>query len=248
MFLGDDARQTDLWGREKPLPLENGMQILDVGPAPLFFTGIDAALMRTQMSVQFEDATLASQFLKPQPNGLTLKSYFPQSIRGQVRIVVPETWRPSPKDIPFKVAPAETMYQQFEVTLQPNATTGRQLVRLDFDLTADRRYQFSIYRQMEVGLSDIFAEAFTRLNERGELEVEQRITNETDQVLSFKCYLYLPPPRKRMMMHVEDHGRGVDLKTYRIYNGEELLGKSLFLRAEEINGTRILNLDVIAQP
>jgi hypothetical protein len=51
-----------------------------------------------------------------------------------------------------------------------------------------------------------------------------------------------------MMMHVEDHGRGVDLKTYRIYNGEELLGKSLFLRAEEINGTRILNLDVIAQP
>jgi hypothetical protein len=248
MFLGDDARQTDLWGRESPLPLENGMQILQVGPTPLFFTGIDAALMRTQMSVQFEDATLASQFLKPQPNGLTLKSYFPQSIRGEARIVVPETWRPSPKDILFKVAPGETMYQQFEVTLQPNATTGRQLVRLDFDLTADRRYQFSIYRQMEVGLSDIFAEAFTRLNERGELEVEQRITNETDQVLSFKCYLYLPPPRKRMMMHVEDHGRGVDLKTYRIYNGEELLGKSLFLRAEEINGTRILNLDVIAQP
>jgi hypothetical protein len=248
MFLGDDARQIDLWGRENSLPLENGMQILQVGPAPLFYTDIDAALMRTQMSVQFENATLASQFLKPQPNGLKLTSHFPQSIRGQVRIVAPDTWRPSPKDILFKVAPAETMYQQFEVTLQPNATTGRQLVRLDFDLTADRRYQFSIYRQMEVGLSDIFAEAFTRLNERGELEVEQRITNETDEVMSFKCYLYLPPPRKRMMMHVEDHGRGVDLKTYRIYNGEELLGKALFLRAEEINGTRILNLEVIAQP
>jgi hypothetical protein len=248
MFLGDDVRQTDLWGRESPLPLEDGMQILQVGPAPLFYTGIDAALVRTQMSVQFEQATLASQFLKPQPNGLKLKNHFPQSIRGQVRIVAPDTWRPSPKDMLFKAAPAESMYQQFEVTLQPNATTGRQLVRLDFDLTADRRYQFSIYRQMEVGLSDIFAEAFTRLNERGELEVEQRITNETDEVLTFKCYLYLPPPRKRMMMHVEDHGRGVDLKTYRIYNGEELLGKTLFLRAEEINGTRILNLDVIAQP
>jgi hypothetical protein len=248
MFLGDDARQIDLWGRESPLPLENGMQILQVGPAPLFYTGIDAALMRTQMSVQFENAALASQFLKPQPNGLKLTSHFPQSIRGQVRIVAPDTWRPTPKDILFKVAPAETMYQQFEVTLQPNATTGRQLVRLDFDLTADRRYQFSIYRQMEVGLSDIFAEAFTRLNERGELEVEQRITNETDEVMSFKCYLYLPPPRKRMMMHVEDHGRGVDLKTYRIYNGEELLGKTMFIRAEEINGTRILNLEVTAQP
>jgi hypothetical protein len=248
MFLGDDARQIDLWGRQSPLPLEDGMQILQVGPVPLFFTEINAALMRTQMSVQFENAQLASQFLRPQANALTLKSHFPQSIRGRVRIVAPETWRPAPKEIAFKAAPAETMYQQFEVTLQPNATTGRQLVRLDFDLTADRRYQFSIYRQMEVGLSDIFAEAFTRLNERGELEVEQRITNETDEVMSFKCYLYLPPPRKRMMMHVEDHGRGVDLKTYRLYNGEELLGKTLFLRAEEINGTRILNLDVIAQP
>jgi hypothetical protein len=126
-------------------------------------------------------------------------------------------------------------------------TTGRQLLRLDFDVTADQRYQFSVYRQIEVGLSDIFLEAYTRLNENRELEVEQRLTNETDEVVSFKCYLY-PPNRKRVMMHVEDHGRGVDVRTFRLYDGESLLGQTLLLRAEEINGSRILNYRVVAQP
>ncbi|MEX2140045.1 MAG: hypothetical protein WD894_12340 [Pirellulales bacterium] len=247
LFLGEDARQIDLWGRETRLPMDKGVQTLQVGPTPIFVTQISAALMRTQMSVQFEHTKLASLFGQPQYNGVTFKSYFPQSIRGQVRIVTPGTWKVAPKDIDFKTAPGETMYQQFEVALPQDATTGRQLLRLDFDLTADSRYQFSIYRQLEVGLSDVYGEAFTRLNENGELEVEQRITNETDEVLSFKCYLY-PPDRKRLMMHVEDHGRGVDVKTFRLYDGEKLLNQTLFLRAVEINGPRILNYTVVAQP
>jgi hypothetical protein len=247
LFLGEDARQIDLWGCETAVPMEDGVQVLQVGPTPIFVTQISAALMRTQMSVQFENTKLASLFGQPQYNGVKLKSYFPQSIRGQVRIVTPGTWKVAPKDITFKTAPGETMYQQFEVALPQDATTGRQSMRLDFDLTADRRYRFSIYRQLEVGLSDVYGEAFTRLNENGELEVEQRITNETNEVLSFKCYLK-PPDRKRLMLHVEDHGRGVDVKTYRLYKGEDLLGKTLFLRAVEINGPRILNYSVVAQP
>jgi hypothetical protein len=247
LFLGEDARQIDLWGSETPVPMEDGVQVVEVGPKPVFITQISAALMRTQMSVQFENTKLASLFGQPQYNAVKFKSFFPQSIRGQVRIVTPGTWKVAPKDIAFKTAPGETMFQQFEVALPTDATTGRQLLRLDFDLTADRRYQFSIYRQLEVGLSDVFGEAFTRLNENGELEVEQRITNETDEVLSFKCYLYAPD-RKRLMLQVEDHGRGVDVKMFKVYNGETLLNKTLYLRAVEINGPRILNYTVVAQP
>jgi hypothetical protein len=40
----------------------------------------------------------------------------------------------------------------------------------------------------------------------------------------------------------------VDVKSFRLYNGEELLGKTLYLRAVEINGSRILNYSVVAQP
>ncbi len=221
--------------------------MIEVGRAPLFIKQVDPAIVRTQMSVAFDAAQLASQFGKPQTNGLSFKNYFPQSIRGSVRLITPEAWRVSPKDIPFKLAAGETSFQQCEITLQSTAATGRQVVRLDFDLSADRRYRFSVYRHMEVGLGDVFAEALTRVNERGQLEVEQRLTNETDETVSFKCYLYAPG-RKRMMMHVEDHGRGVDTKTFRLGSADDMIGKTLFLRAEEINGTRILNYSVIAQP
>jgi len=36
-------------------------------------------------------------------------------------------------------------------------------------------------------------------------------------------------------------GRGQDLKSYTIENGRELVGRQLWLRAEEIGGPRILN-------
>lgn len=246
MYLGEEARQLDLWGNQRPIQEENGQQVIPVGPLPTFISQVNAAVLRTQISVQMENTKLASLFGKPQANSLTLKNHFPQSIRGSVRILTPEAWRVTPRDMTFKLAAGETMYQQFEITLQTNAATGRQRVRLDFDISSDRRYQFSVYRQLEVGLSDIYGEAFTRLNERGDLEVEQRLTNETDEVVSFKCYLYAPG-RKRMLIHVEDHGRGVDVKTFRLYKGEELIGKDIFLRAEEIDGPRILNYKVKAQ-
>jgi hypothetical protein len=247
LSLGDDARQINVWGEESPVPRQNGDQVLRVGPTPVFVTHTSAPLMRTQMSVQFEHTELASLFGQPQYNAIKLRSHFLQSARGEARIVTPPTWKVAPKEISFKTAPGESMSQQFEIVLPPDATTGRQLLRLDFELMADRRYRFSVYRHLEIGLSDVYGEAFTRLNENGELEVEQRITNATNEVLSFKCYLY-PPDRKRLMLHVEDHGQGVDVRTYRLYNGEELLGKTLFLRAIEINGPRILNYSVVAQP
>jgi hypothetical protein len=253
LFLGEDVRQIDLWGRESAVRVEKGQQVIQVGATPIFVTGISAPLVRMQMDIQFENTKLASQFGKPQPNGIRLRSHFPQSIRGQVRVITPSDWSVPAQDIGFKCSPHEATFQQFEVTLGSNASTGRQLVRLDFDIMADRRYQFSVYRHMEVGLSDIYGEALTRLNEKGELEVEQRITNETDEIVSFKCYLYpgkdiTGKVRKRMMMHIEDHGRGVDVRTFRIQDGAGLLNQTLFLRAEEINGSRILNFNVLAQP
>ena len=80
-------------------------------------------------------------------------------------------------------------------------------------------------------------------------DVCQSITDlavETNAPVSFKCYLYVPG-RKRMTQFVEDHGRGVDIKTFRLTGGEALLGETLYLRAEEVNGSRILNYRVVVQ-
>ncbi len=51
-----------------------------------------------------------------------------------------------------------------------------------------------------------------------------------------------------MATQVLEHGRGNDVKLYRVPSGSELVGKTLWLRAEEINGRRILNYRFTAQP
>ncbi|MDZ4821193.1 MAG: hypothetical protein SGJ20_19710 [Planctomycetota bacterium] len=246
LLLGDEVQQVDLWGRSTVVPIVNGQQSFQVGELPIFLTHLNSALLQTQMSVRFENNRLPSLFGKPLPNGLTIRNAFGQSMRGQVRLDKPDVWRVSPKDMHLKISAGETLVQQLEFTLPINVATGRQTVRLDFDVTTDKRYQFSIYRQIEIGLSDIYAEATTRVNEKGDLEVEQRLTNETNAPVSFKCYLYVPG-RKRMTQFVEDHGRGVDIKTFRLTGGEALLGETLYLRAEEVNGSRILNYRVVVQ-
>ena len=169
-------------------------------------------------------------------------------------IVTPDTWlERSPKDIVLqKLArrddvsavrgDAAAQRRHRAATACGWTSTSRPIADTSSAFTGRWKWDFRTFT----------ARRYTRLNEKGELEVEQRITNETDEVLSFKCYLYPARPsrqrRKRMMMHVEDHGRGVDVKTFRIYDGDQLLGQTLFLRAEEVNGSRILNFNVIAQP
>ena len=181
------------------------------------------------------------------PMRLVLTNPFPNSASGTVRLVCPEQWRVVPCEISFKLAAGETRSFPFEVTLPFDASTGRQDVRLDFDISVDRRWQFSVYRSIDIGFDDVYIETNTRLNEQGELVVEQKLVNQTDQLVNFKCLLFAPD-RRRMVTQVLEQGKGSDLKTYRLPQGKELLGKTLWLCAEEMTGRRILNYRFVAQP
>ena len=132
------------------------------------------------------------------------------------------------------------------MTLPLDAVTGRQDICIEFDMMADRHYAFPVLRPVEVGTNDVYVKVSSRLNQRGELEVEQRLTNETDSVVSFKCYLYIPD-RLPVVTQVVELGRGIDTKTFRLPDGEELVGKAMLLRADEIGGQRIINYRFISQ-
>jgi hypothetical protein len=119
-------------------------------------------------------------------------------------------------------------------------------VRIDVHVNGDRPYQFSVYRYLEVGLGDIEIEVTSHLNVQGELEVEQKFTNHTTEPVSFKCMLFAPE-RRRLVAQIIRLGQAQETKTFRFPNGQQLIGKTLLLRAEEINGQRILNRRLVAQ-
>jgi hypothetical protein len=146
------------------------------------------------------------------------------------------------------MAAGETAQQTLELVVPPSASCGREWLRLDFDIQAAEPHQFSVRRQIELGLGDVYLELSTHLNSAGELEVEQRIINRTDERVSFRCHLSVPD-RRRMRTQVWKMPPGEDVQTYRLPAGEELIGQMLRLQAEEVGGNRRnLNYTLTAEP
>ena len=72
-----------------------------------------------------------------------------------------------------------------------------------------------MYRDLDVGSDDLKIEASSQLNDQGDLEVTQRVTNHTAEPVSFKCMLFAPD-RRRMMSQVIELRQDSDTKIYRL--------------------------------
>jgi hypothetical protein len=144
----------------------------------------------------------------------------------------------------FKVAGQEKSRGRFNVRFKADTQTGPQTVRFDFKVTADRNYAFSVFHPLQVGTDEIAIETRSRLGEAGELIVEQTFENRSDNPVSFNCLLFAPG-RRRERNQVIELGHGRHVSHFVLPNGEELLGQTLLLRAEEIAGDRILNYRIV---
>jgi hypothetical protein len=240
LYLGENVRQVDIWGRMAVPEQSGSSQVIHVGVLPTFLTGINQQVSRWRMAVQFEQQRMPSVFGTAHRNGIYIKNFFPQGAGGEVTLHTPNVWKTYPQTMAFKMGAGEELVKPFDVELRFEASSGKHAVRLDFDVHVDRRYQFSVYRDLEVGLGDVVIDISTKLLEDGTLMVEQRMNNHLPKVVDFKCLLYAPD-RRRQVNQVFRLGQGQDIKRYYLPNGKELLGKTLWLRAEEIGGNRILN-------
>lgn len=246
IFLGDDARQIDVWGREQPLVTGDHGPVFHVGPLPSLLMGASEPIVRWNLDFTFSQPRMASMFGVPHENEFVVKNFFPQGVGGEVKLLTPESWKTYPRITKFKLGAGEELRQPFTITLPFDATAGRHEVRVDVRIEGDRACQFSIYRSLEVGFGDVELEVSSHLNAQGELEVEQKFTNHEQEPVSFKCMLFAPE-RRRLVAQVIRLGQAQETKVYRFPHGSDLVGKTLLLRAEEINGHRILNQRFVAQ-
>ncbi len=247
LYLGEDVGQLDPWGRRSRPEKQEHRQVLQVGAMPLFVTGVNELIARWSMDFALERDRLPSVFGVRHKNSFRLRNPFPRGISGTAEMVTPDGWVVEPRQIRFRLAPGDGFQQPFEVVFPFDARSGRQGIRMDFTVQADRAYRFSAYRHIDVGLRDVYIEITTHLNAQGELLVNQRFINETTQAVSFTCELFAPD-RQRQKTQITGMGQGRDLKSYRLPNGKQLIGKSLWLRAEEIGGSRVLNYRFLAEP
>lgn len=257
-YLGDDVRQLDLWGRDLKIktktmdevgrgsPDDKPETTIQVGPEPTFLLGLDPGLTRWQIRARFETTHLESVFGRQQPVTIHLENSFPQGVSGSATLHAPKAWNIAPQPLTFRLAEGETIRPDWFVSLQPDAASGPQRVRIDFDLTADRPYRFSVYRTLQLGLDDVTVEMRTRIREDGLLLVEQHVTNLTGKPISFQCLLF-PPGRRRETKQLLHLPAGRHTVTFLLPQGDALLGQTLWLRAEEIGGPRVLNSTVVVE-
>jgi len=247
--LGGDVRQFDIWGksREVGVTTVDGLPCheVEVGTTPTFLVGVDAGLMRWMMAVRFESAELDSVFGRPQTIVCQFTNTFPRGVGGTVTLHTPELWEVESRRSSFKLGVGEQRQQPFRISLGANASSGSQPVWLEFNFAAERDYRFRVSREVRVGLDGLNVNITTRLDERGNLLVEQQLANESDRLVSFNCLLFVPD-RRRERHQVYKLGQGQITNTFVLPRGEELLGRTLWLRAEEIDGPRIFNYHVVA--
>jgi hypothetical protein len=128
------------------------------------------------------------------------------------------------------------------ITVPSNASLGDVPVSIDFQITADQPYSFRIHRSFRIGMGDVAMQVFDRKRKDGRLEIRQIITNNTTppEILSFRTSLFVPGYR-RQRRDVVKLGNGKDKKFYFLPDAEALRGKTLWIRAEQIDGNRVLN-------
>ena len=248
LYLGDNIHQVDAWGRELATEANEGGRRIQVGPLPTFIFGVNEELARWQMSVELDKTQLPSIFGAPQSLVLSFENPFDHSANGVVRILTSGGWHAEPDKFDVKLPAGAKSRQKLHLTFPSTASCGLQTLRFVFDINADRRRQFTVDRQIELGSGDVFIKIFSHVNKAGELEVEQRLVNRTSEEVSFRCHLGVPN-RRRMRTQVLRLDSGEDVQKYRVPDGAELVGERLSIRAEEIGGgRRILNYVFVAEP
>ncbi|MFQ5731600.1 MAG: hypothetical protein ACE5KM_06575 [Planctomycetaceae bacterium] len=245
VYLGPerDISVMDIWGRPLAVNVQRGTQrhVIPVGPAPVIVTGCTEALLRWRLAVRFQVAQLESR-RGGQPQAVLGKNTFDQGVTGTAKLNVPRGWSLQPSTWQLRVAKGGSLSLPTTITVPANASLGDVPVTIDFNITGDRPYSFRIHRTFKVGMGDVAMQIFDRKTKNGRLEIQQIITNNTQPVeeLSFRCSLFVPGYR-RQRRTVTQLRKGRDRKFYVLPDAESLRGKTLWIRAEQIEGDRVLN-------
>jgi hypothetical protein len=242
--LPGDVRFIDLWGRKIEPRGKPGERVVDVGPTPILALGVDREVARWSESCALQNAELREAFGGTQSAGLDLTNTFAEPVQGKVTLVPPEGWSMQPRSFDISLGAGEKLRLPFDLTLPVTAQSGEEMLRIDHELTGDVKRTFSLYRRVHIGNRELRLEVETRLV-GDELEVEQRLVNNTDRSVSFRFDLFAPN-QKRVRMQAYDMPPGTDVRTYRLPDGPLLQGKLLWIRAEEIDGTRVLSKRFVA--
>ncbi|MFM2093042.1 MAG: hypothetical protein RIS70_166 [Planctomycetota bacterium] len=251
LFLGKDARCVDVWGRSRPLAIDQTggrpVQQITANSLPQFLVGLDPLATRVRLGFHIDTPRLDTTLGQEQRLACRFTNTQAASVQGSVSFVAPSSWRVSDRSRNLQIASGQDEVCEFLLQFGSDVTNDRQPIQLDLDLNGERELKFSVYGAVELGSGDFTVELSARLDDQGNLIVDQVFQNHGDHAIDFNCVLYIPE-RGRQSKPIRNLRRGQVMNTYIIPDGAELVGKVLWLRAEEVDGDRVLNQTLLVSP
>ncbi len=243
VYLGDLVDLNSIWGHRQRLTFHSGAgQRFQVTREPQIITNCNESLVKFQMAVEFERGRLPSS-TEYQQEAILGVNTFSSGTSGQIVFNPPKEWDVDPKTYQFGLARGEEFRMPMIIKLPASTSLGRHLIPIEFRMD-DEQIRFNVYRYYEIGIGDIevTVEVFPD-PETKRLIVEQTIINKTQppERLDFRCSLDVRG-RRRQYKNVTklDSGQTVT-KSFYIENPETLTDFTFKLRAEQIDGRRVLN-------
>lgn len=249
IYLGDRVRQIDVWGRSKEVPTDaEGRQIIQVGTLPTFLTDINPAIAQFRLAANLQPTRLESLPGRQQTLHLKLKNTFDSALTGRYTLQTPATWETPPQATTFNVADGTTVDAPVDVALRSNAAIGRERVRFDFQIETEKRFRFSLWRDLDVGPEDIQIDPSIRFDPSGALIVNVNLINLSDRQQDYNCYLLTQSQSRRHQRNQLTVGPQQQTAKDFVWNdGKELLGTTMTLQAEDRNSKRVLIYPIVIE-
>lgn len=245
LSLGTNIRVLDCWGRQAELPVEEGRAAIPVSREPRFVTGLEYELVQWQMKTQLDRDLIESEIGKEQTLGVRFENTLPDGVAGTVTLYCEELWD-GPQVQNFKATSNEQFELQFPLALRSSVGTSRQEIVISFDVRGIQRHRFQVRRTVDVGIKDIRIDTAVQ-REGNNILVHATLVNETDEPVSFNLFLFAPD-RKRQRTQILQLESGRQRRTFVVEDADDILGKNLWIRAEEMRGTRVLNYQIDTPP
>lgn len=240
LYLGENIKVVDLWGGElQPASGPDG-QTIEVGPLPVFVTGMPAAVAAWQIDCRWLHERLPAVAAKGNRQALRLTNHFAQAVQGTVRVAAPPGWQLTPSSFAVELAPGEVREQPLEIRLPFDVESGPQPLNIVCDIQADRPYHLSVLRPIEVGLEDVHLDYNTRRTSDDRLIVEIMLENTGPRSTTFNCDVYAPERRRqRVQLACTPYSQVTGWVA--IDHADDLVDQLLWIRAEELGERRVLN-------
>jgi hypothetical protein len=245
LYLGENARVVDVWGKVSELPLEfdgnQPAQVVETGPEPVFVIGADPSLLAFRMSVALEPRRLDSLIGRNQKLSVSLTNPNDESLVGDLRIVSPESWSIESPSRHWQSLAGRSAMHTFDVGLTNTAMIGDYEIPIQFDMDTVPPKRITVFRHVTVGPEGIDVDTKTRLLDGNELQVQVELTNRSGQPKSFDCLLF-PPPGRQFQERVISVAPGETIRRDFFWpDAKEFLGREMTLRAVEQDGPRVIN-------